>query len=131
MINLIEKCLALPTTDRESLICILKESLSAKKKHIGARYRELLKVASDILGNGIDTKSRDASCVMGRMLIAYKMRMEGYSLGQIGMMMGRDHATICHMQKKMTDVIDYPHCYKVEMAYWEEFNKKLKEDGIY
>jgi chromosomal replication initiation ATPase DnaA len=130
MNELTQQCLALPIAERERLIYALKNSLEIKK-NIGSRYRELLKAATDILGNGIDSKSRDASCVMGRMFIAYKMRCEGWSLTQIGMMMGRDHATICHLQKKMMDVIEYPHCYKVEMAFWEEFNNKLKEDGIY
>ena len=130
MNELTQQCLALPIAERERLIYTLKNSLEIKK-NIGSRYRELLKAATDILGNGIDSKSRDASCVMGRMFIAYKMRCEGWSLTQIGMMMGRDHATICHLQKKMTDMLEYPHCYKVEMAFWEEFNNKLKEDGIY
>ena len=130
MNEIIGKCLRLPKKERARLAELLKESLN-EKANAPKRFRELLIVASNILGKGIDSKCRDTSCVIGRMLITYKMRDEGYSLNQIGIMMGRHHSTILHLERMMEDVFRYPDCFKNELAYWNVFIKALKEDGIY
>lgn len=129
MNNIIHTCLALPKEERARLADILHESL--RGKYVAGRYSDLLQIATSILGPGIGTKRRDSHCVIGRMLIAYKMRDEGYSLNQIGMMMGRHHATIIHLERMMEDVLRYPDCFKIEMAYWQEFIKKTKEHDIH
>lgn len=130
MKELISKCLQLPKGERERLISLLHDSLK-QKKDVGARYNDLLRIATSVLGSGIDTKCRDTSCVIGRMLITYKMRAEGYTLMQIGNMLGRHHASILHLERMMEDVFRYPECFKIELAYWNMFIKELKEHGIH
>lgn len=130
MTELIDKCLALQKEERKRLAEILKDSLK-EKKNIYRRFHELLQVATSILGFGIESKCRDYSCVTGRMLITYKMRQEGYSLPQIGVMLGRSHASVLHLQRKMEDAFVYPDAFKIEIAYWNMFINELKEHGIY
>lgn len=129
MNNLIEKCLALPKEERERLSYILKESLK-EKKNAAQRFKQLFEIATSLLGFGIDSRCRDASCVIGRMLLVYKMRQEGFSLPQIGMMLGRSHASVLHLQRKMEDAFIYPQMFKIEIAYWNMFIQELKNYGI-
>lgn len=129
MTNLMQQCLSLPKEERERLSYMLNESLK-EKKNANRRFKELLEVATSLLGFGIDSKCRDSSCVIGRMLIIYKMRQEGFSSTQIGLMLGRSHATILHFEKKMEDVFVYPEIFKIEIAYWNMFIKMLEEYGI-
>lgn len=129
MREIIRQCMALSADERAALAKILADSLDDARKHNAAeRYKTLLIAATSLLGRGIDTKCRDTNCCIGRMLIAYKMRQEGFSLTQIGIVMGRDHATILHYQRKMEDVLHFR--FKMELAYWEEFNTILN-DGIH
>lgn len=129
MTNLMERCLSLPKEERERLTYILKESLKEEKNAL-QRFKQLLEVATSLLGFGIDSKCRDASCVIGRMLIVYKMRQEGFSLMQIGMLLERSHASVLHLQRKMEDAFVYPDAFKIEIAYWNMFIKELVNYGI-
>lgn len=119
----------LPKEERKRLADLLRDSL--KGKNAKARFNELLVVAKELLGSGIEGKCRDTSCVIGRMLIAYKMREEGYSSTQVGMAMARDHSSVLHLEKKMRDAFIYPEIFKIEMAYWGMFTEKLKAYGVY
>ena len=132
MTELVDRCLALHKDARARLIDILKDSLTIKERmNIHCRYYQLLRVATEILGHGIDSKCRDASCVIGRMLIIYKMRQEGYSSTQIGMVLERSHASVLNLERKMEDAFNYPEVFKIEIAYWNMFTQKLKDYGIH
>lgn len=131
MTELINQCLALHKDARARLADILRDSLKEKEKmDIKCRFHQLLRVATELLGFGIDSKCRDASCVIGRMLIVYKMRQEGYSTTQIGMMLRRSHSSVIHLERKMEDAFIYPDAFKIEIAYWNMFIQELKNYGI-
>ena len=123
MNRLTRECLILPKIDRIRLINILKESLDEREDE-NSRFNLLLKAATDVCGEGILTGSRDFNLVMGRRLIAYKMRQEGYSLMAIGRKLARHHASVLHMVQMMEDVIHYE--FK-EIRYWNAFQAKLEE----
>ena len=72
-------------------------------------------------------RSRDFNLVLGRRFIVWQMRSEGFSWSEIGRNLIRHHATIMHMWKMMDDVFRYPEMFKLELAYWEEFQNKVKE----
>ena len=85
MNELTRRCLYLKKEDRQKLIRILTESLEEEEKEDdGSRFATLYKAATDVCGHGILTSSRDFNLVMGRRMIAYQMRLEGYSLLTIG-----------------------------------------------
>lgn len=123
MTELTKQCLNLPKGQRERLIRILTDSLMNQRVDDGSRFRHLLLVATDICGKGILSQSRDFDLVIGRSLIAYQMRKEGFSYLTISKWMGKHHATIIHMVKRMQDVIDYE--FQPELRYWEEFQKRI------
>jgi hypothetical protein len=127
MNEITRKCLQLPIEQRRKLARILNESIFEERTDDGSRFAVLYKAASEVCGKGILTGSRDFNLVLGRRMIAYQMRQEGFKLQDIGKHLVKHHASIIHLIKGMQDVHDYPDVFKLEMAYWEEFKKKVKE----
>jgi chromosomal replication initiation ATPase DnaA len=122
MTELTRRCLELSLKERTRLINILQESLNEKEDD-GSRFSELYKAATKVCGQGILTGARDFRLVMGRRMIAYQMRREGYSYMSIGRHLVRHHSSVIHMVKMMEDIIEYR--WKLEMGYWEKFQNEL------
>lgn len=127
MTELTRRCLALNRQSREQLIKMLQDSLHVTREHDGSRFATLLKIAEEMFGKGILSNSRNFPFVLGRRFIVYQMREEGYSYSVIGRHLIRHHASIMHMQKMMEDIFNYPGVFGLEMAYWDEFQQKLKD----
>lgn len=126
MTELTRRCLYLPKPDRQRLIRILKESLEEEEREDdGSRFAILYKAATDVCGQGILTSSRDFNLAMGRRMIAYQMKLEGYSFVTIGKRLMRHHASVIHMVRMMCDTMTFR--FKDEMEYWNKFQEKLKE----
>ena len=128
MTELTRRCLSLSKSQRERLIKRLQESLNEREDD-GSRFATLLKAATEICGQGILSSSRDFNLVMGRRMIAYQMRSEGYSFPSIGKRMIRHHASIIHMVRMMEDAIRYQ--FNLEMGYWYMFQQKILEYDIH
>lgn len=128
MTELTRRCLSLSKSQREKLIKKLQESLNEREDD-GSRFATLLKAATEICGQGILSSSRDFNLVMGRRMIAYQMRSEGYSFPSIGKMMVRHHASIIHMVRMMEDAIRFQ--FNLEMGYWYMFQQKILEYDIH
>lgn len=130
MNELTRQCLALPREERIKLTHILHDSLREEKEE-KSRFNVLFKIATDVVGDGILTKMRDFNCVMGRRLIAYQMKLEGFPIMKIARCLRVHHSSVIHMSKMMEDVFRFAGCFKVEEAYWNEFIKKLTEHDIH
>ena len=128
MTELTRRCLSLSKSQREKLIKKLQESLNEREDD-GSRFATLLKAATEICGQGILSSSRDFNLVMGRRMIAYQMRLEGYSLMTIGKRLIRHHASIIHMVRMMEDALHFQ--FDLEIGYWNLFQKKIKEYDIH
>ena len=126
MNEIARKCLYLTREEKIRLINLLNESMDESEIN-DKRFEILYKAATDVVGQGIKTKIKDYPLVVGRKMIAYQMRQEGYSLQAIGKQLVRHHASIIHLEKSMKEVLQYPHVFKLEMAWWQEFQKKVKE----
>lgn len=130
MNKLTRQCLALPREQREKLIRTLQESVKDEGSG-NRRFDVLVDIATKVVGNGILSKSRDFNCVIGRRMIAYQMRKEGCTLLRVARHMKVHHASVVHMEKMMKDVLDYPDCFRLEKAYWDEFSKKVEDYDIH
>lgn len=128
MTELTRRCLSLSKSQREKLIKRLQESLNEREDD-GSRFATLLKAATDVCGQGILSSSRDFNLVMGRRMIAYQMKSEGYSFPSIGKMMVRHHASVIHMVRMMEDALHYQ--FELEVAYWNLFQQKIEEYDIH
>ena len=128
MTELTRQCLALSPHKRAQLIRTLEKSLmeaTNEDEIIKNRFSTLLSIVESMVGKGIIGKLKDRELVIGRRLIAYQMRLDGFSLSKIGMLLGKHHATVQHMEKMMEDAIKFE--FRPELTYWEEFQQKLKE----
>lgn len=128
MTELTRRCLSLSKSQREKLIKRLQESLNEREDD-GSRFAVLLKAATEVCGQGILSSSRDFNLVMGRRMIAYQMRSEGYSFPSIGRHMVRHHASVIHMVRMMEDVIRFQ--FSLEIGFWNMFQQKIKEYDIH
>lgn len=126
MNDIVKQCLAMSRENREHLIVILKESLKDKpeSKH---RFNHLLECATMIVGDGILSDSRTIHCVIGRQMIAYQMHIEGYGWSEIGRLMGRNHATIINLARRIQGAFRYPDYFRMENALWKEFQRLIKQ----
>lgn len=124
MIELTRQCLALSYDNRVRLIKVLQGSLR-DNEIARKRFDMLLLIAKEVMGNGILLKSKDRNFVIGRRLIAYQMRQDGYSSPLIGRLLGKNHTSVLHMERMMEDAIKFQ--FRPELTYWEEFKRKLQE----
>jgi hypothetical protein len=122
MTELTRRCLELSLKERTRLINILQDSL-VEKEDDGSRFSVIYKAATKVCGQGILTGARDFRLVMGRRMIAYQMRKEGYSYMSIGRHLVRHHASVIHMVKMMEDILHYQ--WDMEMGYWRKFQNEL------
>ena len=128
MTELTRRCLSLSKSQREKLIKRLQDSL-IEREDDGSRFAMLLKAATDVCGKGVLSSSRDFNLVIGRRMIAYQMRSEGYSFPSIGRHMVRHHASVIHMVRMMEDALRFQ--FDLEIGYWNLFQKKIKEYDIH
>lgn len=117
----------LPEWEKVRLINDLKISMEEDPQTGQGRFSVLYKAATDIVGKGILSSSRLRGKVVGRMMIVYQMRTEGYSLKSIGRYLIRHHASVYQLQKRMEDVLKYPKIFSDEIRMWNEFQEKIKE----
>lgn len=127
MNELTRQCLMLPEWEKIRLINDLKISMEEDPQTGQGRFSVLYKASTDIVGKGILSSSRLREKVVGRMMIVYQMRTEGYSLKAIGRYLIRHHASVYQLQKRMEDVLKYPKIFSDEIRMWNEFQEKIKE----
>lgn len=108
------------------LIKILKKTLAEEdRRDDGSRFSLLYKAATDVFGKGILTQLRDRELVIGRRMISYKMRQEGFSISAIANKLYRHHTSIVYGIRMMQDAIDFQ--FKEELELWNKFNQKVEE----
>jgi hypothetical protein len=127
MIELTRQCLSLDRGGRKRLLKLLQESLDRPEPTDEPRFKTLYEIATGMFGNGILTGSRKYNLVLARSFIVYQMHNEGYTYQLIGKYLVRHHASAIHMYKRMENIFDYPDYYALEISYWKEFQKRLKE----
>ena len=126
MTELMQQCLLLPNDEKQALISFISSSLDKEQEDSASRFFTLYKVATSIVGDGILTDSRMRELVIGRMLIVYQMRQEGYTLQVIGGHLGRNHASVYNLEKRMEDVLNYPKVFQSEIQQWDRFQELIK-----
>lgn len=127
MTDLTRRCLILERKQRERLIKILQESLVDVEEKSSQKFYLFLTVAEETFGKGVLTSSRAFPLVLARRFVVWKLRECGYSWHEIGQFIKKDHSSAIHMWEMMDDIFHHPDIFKLEIAYWEEYDKKVKE----
>lgn len=123
---LIRECLELRQDHKKRLIDILQDSMKIDESD-DSRFQTLLTIAKELCGCGILTATIEPKSSLGRNMIAYQLRKEGYSSTHIGRLLKRNHSTVCAMIAKINDLIEYPNVFVDEETIWNKFQEKLKE----
>lgn len=88
-------------------------------------FTKLRQVAIDMFGPEVIGKSRRKDHIMGRRCIAYKMRLEGFTLNTIARKLNRGHCAVLNMCRMMEDAIKFD--FRDEVDIWNEFLSKVQE----
>lgn len=99
-----------------------RKTLSAK------RCAFLIGKMGEIYGRDVDFISRNADDVWARTMVAYQMVTEGFTTMEIGDQLMKDHSTITHLCKKMSDALDLPKMYIDIIETWLKFQKLIEND---
>ena len=125
--DLTQRCLMLTDNQKIKLITKLKKSMGEEPENDGSRFSVLFRAATELCGKGILTNFRMRELVIGRMMIAYQMRLDGYAFKTIGKHLVRNYSSIIYLHKTMQEVLDFPHIYKKEKEYWTKFQNLIRE----
>ena len=123
---LIRECLQLRQEHKKRLIDILQDSMKIDESD-DSRFKTMLSIATELCGTGIMTKTIEPMSSLGRNMIAYQLRQEGYKTTEIGRLLKRDHSTVVYMISMIHDLVEYPNVFVEEEAIWNRFQLKLKE----
>ena len=128
--NIFREALSMPLHERREFVRRVKQSIIDEEQAILARQKyEVVKSAVEtVMERKLDIKSRLRIDVRGKVFMSYILRNDGYSLTEIGNMMGLNHSSVYHLSKTMEDWLSVPTLYKEEI---EQFNKieKLIYEG--
>lgn len=128
--KLIRRCIALPKEEKLILIKHLQCTMMDEREDDGSRFHTLFQAATKLVGGGIISDSKLKKPVIGRMLISYKMREEGYSYKTIGKYLKRSRGSIRKLWNNMDDALSLPLIYQYEVECWNKFNESLNEKKI-
>ena len=88
-------------------------------------YPSVLEMAEEAAGWRLtDGRCRENTLI--HCLVTYKLHNDGYSYGEIGKMMNRDHSTITHYYLKMRDMLSVPYAYRWEIEVYKRFEDYKK-----
>lgn len=91
-------------------------------RSVAERYVEAM---SDIVGQNILIRTRSILLVWARNMVAYQLRLEGYSVTAVGECLGLNHSTVTHCASRMKEMLERPKMYAKEARIWTEFQKRL------
>lgn len=94
-------------------------------RNIDDRAPEWLSAMNRVIGEDVRVSSRKKNVLWGRNFLAYKAKIEGLTLSQIGRLIGRDHATGLFASRRGEDAINNPQMYSDVMGIWDRFQKML------
>ncbi len=131
--EIINSALELSAKERNEIIHRILDSLNIKTLSNAksmARYAEMYDVMCSLLGEEtLPVKCRKAEYVRARQVIAYAMRMEGYTYMQIGNAVGLDHSSITHLCNNMETALSLPKMYKDDVRLYDAFRERLRDKG--
>ena len=84
------------------------------------RYEFVLRAAESAVGRKL-TEERDATNTIIRCFVAHRMRVDGYTFGEIAHLMDRDHSSVIYLVRRMSGMLSVPSSYKKEMTMFGEF----------
>lgn len=117
---------SLSRTDKEYLVGYITQTLNLQND-LEARPARICEIMRGIVGDFVGAR-RNANLVWARTMVAYQLKLDGFSTGRIGKELGKDHSSVMHMTRKMQDALNFPKMYWDIMPIWNEFQKRIKDE---
>lgn len=108
--------------DRKDVIKALLDSIERDTVDVPSLYAALVSFAEAATGHRLDTRRTRANTEI-RMMVAHRLRAAGVSQPETGRLMGRDHATVNWLLKRMDDAISVPWAYRELLDRFNAFNQ--------
>lgn len=125
-IEIVKAYMEIPLDRRKELRMQLKAQVRDNATATILRY---VSVMNDVIGGPIDEHSREQKYVSARMVLSYVLTKKGFSNGQIGEVLMKDHSTIIYLKQLMS--FDVDHNFKTSaMQLLKKYENRLKEYGI-
>ena len=84
-----------------------------------------IRCMSRLVGDNIVDRCREKRFVWGRNIVAYQMRMDGFSTVHIGKCLGINHSTVSYATNQVTHMLNMPGMYRDEFKLFENFQEML------
>ena len=94
----------------------------------GTGSKVLTALMEETIGETIPSKSRETRFVWARAMVVYQLRQEGFTLMEIGRMMGMHHSSVFHLEGKMKDALMYSFAYRDVIDIWKQFQNRINND---
>lgn len=91
-------------------------------RSVADRY---VRAMSEIVGQDILMRTRSSLLVWARNMVAYQMRLEGYSVTAVGDRLGLNHSTVTHCKSRVEEMLSHPMFYPRETRIWQKFKETL------
>lgn len=106
----------------------ITEQIDTCPLHNRGRFTYLLNKMEAVLGKRVQLIARNPDDVWARTMIAYEMILEGYTFGEIGRQMEKNHSTVMYLKKKMEDALSLPRAYRDILSIWYTFKSTIDND---
>lgn len=126
MKHLLETLLSLGREDRARLASELMKSLRPNDAPtVEARARVMMEAMGEATGRPVEPKMRNTFNSWARAIVAYTLATEGFSETAIGHALNRDHSTVNHMKKNVSQALSYPAMYPDVVDWYNRFHAVL------
>lgn len=122
-----DKCIRQNTNEYySSVLKKLKANNPNYKPFCKDRYKTLVEIAEKVTEQKYED-NRHFGNVLIKCLVSNRLREEGYTFGEIGKAMNKDHSTIVFYVGKMDDMLSLPLMYSKEMRTRSLFNDEIEK----
>ena len=120
------RALSLPLTDRLALAESLRVSLLVPgTDNPDERLRYLADMMDAVSGVDIREDTHRHSVTWPRAVFVFIARREGFTQEAIGREIGRDHSTVCFLERKIRDIFTVPASYRDVIELYNKYTEML------
>lgn len=91
-------------------------------EEVAERYIDAM---DEVLDADVLARTRNQRIVWSRYMVAFQLRVDGYSFAAIGRLLGLHHSTVIHACRHIDEMLEHPNWYRKECEIWTRFQEKL------
>lgn len=104
------------------LIAEEKKIIKAQREATAQRLKDRI---CELVGIQYDAEDRHREFIVARTILADTLQKRGYSQRETARILGKDHAAIYHMNKKLAEWKSVPMCYRQELELLNKINSQI------